>query len=41
MFFEDNNGLKMVETTIWGLTDKSVILKKSTIIPLQRVLGVV
>ena len=38
--FVDDTGLKMVETTIWGLTEKSVILKKSTIIPLQRILGV-
>ena len=38
--FVDDTGLKMVETTIWGLTEKSVILKKSTISPLQRILGV-
>ncbi|MCT4697966.1 MULTISPECIES: hypothetical protein [Tenacibaculum] len=38
--FVDDTGLKMVETTIWALTEKSVILKKSTIIPLQRILGV-
>ncbi len=38
--FVDDTGLKMVETTIWALTDKSVILKKATIIPLQRILGV-
>lgn len=38
--FVDDTGLKMVETTIWGLTDKSVILKQATIIPLQRILGV-
>jgi len=38
--FVDDTGLKMVETTIWALTDESVILKKSTIIPLQRILEV-
>ena len=38
--FVDDTGLKMVETTIWALTEKSVILKKSTIIPLQRILAV-
>ncbi|PKH50762.1 hypothetical protein CXF68_08700 [Tenacibaculum sp. Bg11-29] len=38
--FVDDIGLKMVETTIWALTDESVILKKSTIIPLQRILKV-
>jgi predicted DNA-binding helix-hairpin-helix protein len=38
--FVDDTGLKMVETTIWALTDESVVLKKSTIIPLQRILKV-
>ncbi len=40
IFFMDSNGFKKVETTIWGLTDKSVILKKSTVIPLERILRV-
>ena len=38
-FFDDTN-LKRVETTIWGVTDKSVILKESTIIPLARIVSV-
>ena len=33
--FEDLNGLKKVETTIWGITEKSVILKKGTTIPIH------
>ncbi|MCO6500015.1 MAG: hypothetical protein J5I47_06510 [Vicingus serpentipes] len=33
--FEDLSGLKKVETTIWGLTEKSVILKKGTTIPIH------
>lgn len=40
IFFQDDAGLKKVETTIWGVTDKAVILKKSTIIPLKRILAV-
>ena len=32
---EDIEGLKKVETTIWGFTDKNVILKKTTIIPIR------
>ncbi|MGB1042826.1 MAG: hypothetical protein ACPGU6_05490 [Tenacibaculum sp.] len=40
IFFIDTNGLKKVETTIWGITDKSVILKQSTIIPLRRIIKV-
>ncbi len=37
IIFEDVEGLKKVETTIWGFTDKNVILKKTTIIPIRRV----
>ncbi|CAL2091161.1 hypothetical protein [Tenacibaculum sp. 190524A02b] len=39
--FVDDAGLKKVETTIWGVTDKSVILKQSTIIPLERIMAIV
>ncbi|WP_281989385.1 hypothetical protein [Aquimarina aggregata] len=38
--FVDDNGAKKVETTVWGITEKSVILKQSTIIPLQRIISV-
>lgn len=40
ILFMDNHGFKKVETTVWGVTDKSVILKESTIIPLERILWV-
>lgn len=35
--FEDNEGLKSVETTIWGFTDKNILLKQTTLIPIRRV----
>lgn len=38
--FVDEQGYKRVETTVWGITDKSVILKQSTVIPLQRIVSV-
>lgn len=38
--FFDDMGLKIVETAISGITDKLVILKKSTIIPLARIVSV-
>lgn len=38
--FKDDAGIKRVETTIWAVTDRSVILKKSTLIPLTRILSV-
>jgi hypothetical protein len=37
IIFEDVEGLKKVETTIWGFTDKNIILKKTTIIPIRCV----
>lgn len=38
--FIDNEGFKRVETTIWGVTDRNVILKESTLIPLGRIVSV-
>lgn len=35
--FEDVNGLKQVETTVWGVTDKRVILKQGILIPIHRI----
>lgn len=37
IFFEDNVSCKMVETTVWGLTDKRIILKQGVVIPIHRV----
>jgi hypothetical protein len=37
IFFEDNQSKKMVETTVWAVTDKSVILKKGVGIPINRI----
>jgi len=38
--FVDDQGSKKVETTVWGITDRSVILKQSTIIPLERIISI-
>jgi len=38
--FEDSEGLKAVETTIWGVTDKNVLLKQTTLIPIRRILEI-
>ena len=40
IFFEDIEGAKSVDTTIWGLTTTSVILKKGVTIPISRVNGI-
>ncbi|MCE3258578.1 MAG: hypothetical protein K0S12_219 [Bacteroidetes bacterium] len=37
IFFEDENSRKVVETTVWGVTDKRVILKQGVVIPIHRV----
>lgn len=35
--FEDAEGVKTVETTIWGVTDNNIILKRTTLIPINRI----
>lgn len=37
IYFEDDQSKKMVETTIWGLTDERVILKQGLVIPVNRI----
>ncbi|MEQ1732207.1 MAG: hypothetical protein ABL940_00955 [Bacteroidia bacterium] len=37
IIFEDNINTKQVETTIWGTTDKRIILKGGMVIPLHRI----
>jgi hypothetical protein len=37
VIFEDTEGMKMVETTVWGVTDKRLLLKRGIMIPLNRV----
>lgn len=41
ILFKDNMGLKSVETTVWGVTDTSVILKRRALIPLRRIVSVI
>ena len=35
--FEEDEAVKQVETTVWGVTDKRVILKKGVLIPIHRI----
>lgn len=37
IYFEDNDSCKVVETTVWGVTDKRVILKQGVVIPICRI----
>lgn len=37
IYFADNQSKKVVETTIWGVTDDTIILKKGCVIPKHRI----
>lgn len=37
IFFEDDLSCKVVETTVWAVTDKRVILKQGVGIPINRI----
>jgi len=37
IYFEDDNTCKIVETTVWAVTDKRVILKQGVGIPINRI----
>jgi len=37
IIFEDTESIKIVNTTIWGVTEKKIVLKKGTVIPVHRI----
>jgi hypothetical protein len=37
IYFEDDVSKKVVETTIWGVTDERIILKQGVVIPINRI----
>jgi hypothetical protein len=37
IYFEDDLGPKMVETTIWGVTDSLILLKQNMVMPIERI----
>lgn len=37
IYFEDDTSKKVVNTTVWGVTDKRVILKQGLVIPIHRI----
>jgi hypothetical protein len=37
IFFEDNQSKKVVETTVWAVTDHQVVLKQGVGIPINRI----
>lgn len=37
IYFSDENGKKKVNTTIWAVTDSSIVLKQNTVLPINRI----
>lgn len=37
IIFQDTEGKKVVDTSIWGVTEKNVILKGTTLIPIRSI----
>ena len=37
IYFEDNESKKIVNTTVWAVTDKNVVLKRGVVIPINRI----
>jgi len=41
IIFQDEDGVKEVQTTIWAVGDKNIVLKRGVIIPIHRLVDVV
>jgi hypothetical protein len=37
IFFSDDAGKKVVNTTIWAVTDTAIVLKQNTVLPIHRI----
>lgn len=37
IFFEDSESKRIVNTTVWAVTDKNVVLKQGVLIPINRI----
>jgi len=37
LVFADSQGIRQIETHLWGVTDKRVILKHGIVIPIHRI----
>jgi hypothetical protein len=38
IYFADDEGKKVVHTTIWAVTDKAILLKTNVVIPINRII---
>jgi len=39
IYFADDEGQKMVHTTIWAVTDTAIVLKQNVILPINRIIN--
>ena len=39
IYFADDQGQKMVHTTIWAVTDTAIVLKQNVILPIHRIIN--
>ncbi len=37
IYFEDDTAKKVVETTIWAVTEEAIVLKQNVVIPTHRI----
>lgn len=37
IYFEDSQSKKVIETTVWALTDEQIVLKQGCVIPINRI----
>jgi len=37
IYFSDDQGKKVVDTTIWAVTDTAIVLKQNTVLPIHRI----
>lgn len=40
IFFKDELNIKMVETTIWAVCEKNILLKSGIFIPIRRIIDI-
>lgn len=40
IFFTDHSGLQKVETSVWTISEKAIILKNNTVVPLSDIVAV-
>ena len=37
IYFEDAQGKKIVNTTIWAITEEAILLKQNVVLPIERI----